>query len=113
MSFYFWTAVLPLLMLLLLTIPAFATPGSFLEWFSSSLYWIAGFFGIIWLIHLLQGPTCKCWIQTGINREPLPMFKRIRQSNRFWKKIELKLIAAQGNFSQDEMNRIGETETPK
>ena len=71
-------------------------------------YIIAGvLFLVIWSLHLIQGPTCKCWIQTGINKEKLLMFRRVRQVRKFWKMISPILMAAQGEFSLEEMEREG------
>lgn len=64
-------------------------------------------FLVIWSVHLLQGPTCTCWIQTGINREKLYMFRRVRQVRKFWNTVSLDLVEAQGRFSLEEMERVG------
>lgn len=62
---------------------------------------------IIWLIHLLRGPTCKCWIQTEINKERLIMFKRVRAARKFWNRIKPDLVAVQGDFSLEDMEQEG------
>lgn len=62
---------------------------------------------ILWLIHLLRGMTCKCWIQTGINKERLMMFKRVRGANKFWSRIKPDLVAVQGEFSVEDMETEG------
>ena len=65
------------------------------------------FFFLIWAVHLLKGPSCKAWMVTGINREPLPMFRRARAARKFWQLIEPDLIDAQGRFSLEEMEAEG------
>jgi len=62
---------------------------------------------VVWVVHLAKGPTCTCWIQTGINKERLRMFNRVRQANRFWQRIEPLLAEAQGAFSAEEMEAEG------
>ncbi len=59
------------------------------------------------IVHLLRGATCKCWIQTGINKERLVMFRRVREAQKFWKKLEPELVNVQGPFSLEEMEREG------
>jgi hypothetical protein len=56
------------------------------------------------LIHLSLGPTCKCWLHTGINREKLVIFRRTRQVLRFLGKIEPEITKAQGEFPTQAMN---------
>lgn len=58
-------------------------------------------------IHLLRGPTCKCWIDTGINHEYLFALRRVSQAKRFWARVEPDLMAVQGEFSLEEMERLG------
>ncbi|MDF7800629.1 hypothetical protein P4C99_14220 [Pontiellaceae bacterium B1224] len=62
---------------------------------------------IFWLVHLVRGLTCKCWIQTGINKEQLMMIKRVRAARKFWSRIQPELVAVQGEFSLDDMEREG------
>lgn len=61
----------------------------------------------IWIIHLLRGPTCKCWIQTGINKERLVMLNRVRQVLKFQHMLEPKLTAIQGEFSLEDLEHEG------
>jgi hypothetical protein len=61
-----------------------------------------GFF-VILLVHVLQGPTCSCWVQTGINHEKLPMFRRVRYARKMIAKLQEDIEEAQGVFSVDEM----------
>lgn len=55
------------------------------------------------IIHLVRGPTCKCWVQTGINKERLIMFRRTAQVRRFLSRVEEHIESAQGVFSIAEM----------
>lgn len=71
-----------------------------------------GFITLFLGAHLLRGPTCKCWIQTRINKEKLIMFGRTAQVRRFLTQVEPKIVAVQGRFSLDEMKSIGHHPIP-
>jgi hypothetical protein len=95
-----WAILLPVLALFLVGFMFSAENSTFLEW-------LLGIVVVAWLIHLAMGPTCKCWLQTGINKERLLMYGRVFAANRFWKRIEPDLSAAQGGFSLEEMESEG------
>lgn len=100
-AYLVWALVLPLLALFVAGI------GQTMD--ASAPFYIA--VGLIFLVilslHLLQGPTCSCWMQTGINKEKLLMFRRVRQVRKFWNKTAFELIDVQGPFSLEEMEQVG------
>ena len=100
-AYLVWALILPVLALFAAGIAQTAGAGTGIYIFIGLL------FLVIWSLHLIQGPTCACWIQTGINKEKLPMFRRVRQVRKFWKKFEPELTAVQGFFSLDEMEQVG------
>jgi hypothetical protein len=100
-TYLVWALVLPVLALFVAGIGlANGAPTSF-HVISGVLFLVA------WSLHLMQGPTCSCWIQTGINKEKLLMFRRVHQVRKFWKKMEPELTAVQGGFSLESMEQEG------
>ncbi|VGO14333.1 hypothetical protein PDESU_02892 [Pontiella desulfatans] len=95
-----WALLLPVLLLFMVGFMFSVEKAGFLVGLSCATL-------VIWFIHMLKGPTCKCWLQTGINRERLHMFNRVSAANRFWKRVEPLLRAAQGEFSLEEMEAEG------
>ena len=106
-GYFLWAIIMPILALMLAALPTLPAVSQAAPVF----YWIAGILGALWLVHLLKGPTCKCWIQTGINLERLIMFRRTRQADRFLEKIEPKLAETQGLYSEKEMVGAVEAES--
>ena len=62
---------------------------------------------VFMVIHLLRGRTCKCWLQTGINKERLHMLSRVSHARKFWTEIGPQLVAVQGEFSLETMDAEG------
>lgn len=54
---------------------------------------VASFLLLAW--NLLAGPTCNCFIRTGIQTEKLPNYTRVRRALRFIKQITPVIEAAQ------------------
>ncbi len=99
-SYALWFFLLPLI--------AIMVSGMFWSAGGVNVLWFTALpFVLIWVIHLMRGPTCKCWIHTGINKVHLNMFPRVSQAKRFWQRIEPILTEAQGGFSLEEMEVEG------
>lgn len=109
LSYRIWGLVLPCMALAILGAGWSSLDQ---EW---GLWVLIGIIVVLWVVHLVLGRTCACWIQTAINKEKLVMFKRIAQVKRFWTKIEPDLTAAQGAFSIEEMEAEAtrQAENPK
>ncbi len=90
-----WMIILSLLTLF--TGVAYLTGG---RWFSAVAFIILV---IILIIHLVRGGTCKCWIETDVNKQRLNMFGRVKQVEKFMARIEPRIRDAQGAFSLEEM----------
>ncbi|MBN2786005.1 MAG: hypothetical protein JXR25_14375 [Pontiellaceae bacterium] len=99
-GYVIWGILLPLLALIL-----FAMVWSWGARIAAGI--TGGVFLMLWMVHLLKGRTCKCWLQTGINNERLHMLKRVSHARKFWEQVEPLLIAAQGDFSLEEMDAVG------
>ncbi len=95
-AYAFWAVFLPVLALLLGgVVYTVGDVGSVGGWIAALVVWF--------VVHLVRGPTCKCWIQTGINLERLIMFKRTAQVRKFMARVQPDIVSAQGRFSIDEM----------
>ncbi|WP_372806035.1 hypothetical protein [Pontiella sp.] len=95
-----WALVLPVIALFLIGFIFSVDHPGFLQG-------LLGATLVFWVVHLAKGPTCTCWIQTGINKEKLPMFGRVRAANKFWLRIERELLEVQGRFDLDAMEAEG------
>ncbi|MBN2685923.1 MAG: hypothetical protein JXR40_11640 [Pontiellaceae bacterium] len=101
-SYVIWAILLPMISLLVFALAVSSRDSSVIR-----TVVFTGAFASLFIIHLLRGPTCKCWIDTGINHEYLFALRRVSQAQRFWARIEPDLTAAQGEFSLEEMERLG------
>lgn len=101
-TYLLWTILLPVLLILIFfgIAPITGDGRPFVNGLGIILI-------LVWLTHLLRGPTCTCWIQTGINKERLIMFKRVRSARKFWNRIQPELAEMQGTFSIEDMERAG------
>jgi hypothetical protein len=90
----------------MISLTAFAITVSSSDGVSETIVF-TGVFVTLLIIHLLRGPMCKCWIDTGINHDYLFAMRRVSQARRFWARVEPDLMAVQGEFSLEEMERLG------
>ena len=63
------------------------------------------FFFVLLVVHLLRGPTCKCWIRTSVNNEVLTMIRRDRAFIKLIKRVDPLIQAAQGSFSIESISQ--------
>jgi hypothetical protein len=57
---------------------------------------LAMLFVLFFLVNLLLGATCKCYLRTAVQIEELPSVRRIRQAQKIVSKIRPLIAAAQG-----------------
>lgn len=55
----------------------------------------ATLFGIFLAIHLLLGPTCKCYLRTAVQIEKFPSLRRLRKTRKILERIRPLITAAQ------------------
>ena len=55
----------------------------------------ATLFGIFLVIHLLLGPTCKCYLRTAVQIEEFPSLRRLRKTRKILERIRPLITAAQ------------------
>ncbi len=60
------------------------------------------FFGIILVLNVLLGPTCKCFLQTSVHREPLPSLKRVRTAKKTFLKLKSAIEQEQGTLTAEQ-----------
>jgi hypothetical protein len=99
-KYVLWALVLPVIALFMIGFISSLDNPAFLEG-------LLGVTLVFWVVHLVKGPTCTCWIQTGINKEKLPMFSRVSAANKFWRRIERELHEVQGRFDLAAMEAEG------
>lgn len=66
---------------------------------------IAAVFGILLLVHLLLGPTCRATIQTRVGKEELPSLRRLRTARKVIALLKPRIQAAQGDLNVDEVRQ--------
>lgn len=99
-SYLLWALLLPVIAMFISAFMIEANSRAFLGGLLAVIL-------VVWVWHLAKGATCTCWLQTGINKERLHMFNRVREANRFWHRIEPLLAEAQGAFSVEAMEAEG------
>ena len=55
----------------------------------------AALFGLSLLVHLLRGPTCRCYVVTRVGKEELGAFSRMRTARRAFDVLRPLVVAAQ------------------
>ena len=60
------------------------------------LFSIAGVFGLILLVNLLQGPSCKCQLRTAVQSEELHSLTRLPTARKALEQLRPLIVAAQG-----------------
>lgn len=63
---------------------------------------IAGFFGVLLLINLVRGATCRCQLQTAVGPHPLPTLSRMRTAQKALRLLGERIAAAQGALAPDD-----------
>jgi hypothetical protein len=66
---------------------------------------IAAVFGVIMLIHLIKGPTCRVAVQTRLGREDLPSLRRVSTARKVIALLKPRIQAAQGELNVDEVRQ--------
>jgi hypothetical protein len=56
----------------------------------------AGFFGVLLLVNLLLGATCRCYLRTAVQVEQLPSLARVRKAQKIFARLHPLIAAAQG-----------------
>jgi hypothetical protein len=85
-----WAAVLVPLLVAFLWATLAATDES--RWFLGAM---ALFFGLCLAIHLLRGPTCRCYVLTRVGREELGAFSRLRTARKALDALRPLVVAQQ------------------
>jgi hypothetical protein len=60
------------------------------------LFSVAGLLAILGLIHILRGPTCRCFLRTAVQVEQLPPLSRVRRAQKVFDRLRPLIVAAQG-----------------
>lgn len=97
LNFFLGLAVLVLLLLTIAVVPKTAA-----SWNSEGpagviiLGIFIGLFVLFLSLNLIAGPTCKTFLRTAVQIEPLPSLGRVRRMRKVLKKIHPLIVAAQG-----------------
>jgi len=67
------------------------------------LFVLAGIVGLILLVNLLQGPTCKCQLYTAVQAEELHSLGRLSSAQKALDLLGPLIIAAQGTLTVEEI----------
>lgn len=57
---------------------------------------LAGLFALVLIINLLLGQTCRCFLRTAVQTEPLLSLNRVGRAQKFSARLRPLLITAQG-----------------
>lgn len=64
---------------------------------------IGGLFGLLLLVNVLSGPTCRCQLRTAVQCEELPSLNRLRTARKALDRLRPMIVAAQGELNAAEM----------
>lgn len=56
---------------------------------------VASFLAVILIIHLVLGPTCRCYLQTAVKTEKLTGLNRVRKARRVLAALQTRVTQAQ------------------
>lgn len=59
---------------------------------------VAGLFLTIGIIHVVAGPTCRCYVRTAVQMERLPSLSRLRRAQTILARITPSITQAQGTW---------------
>jgi len=71
----------------------------------TTLFVLAGIFGLFLLGNVLQGPTCKCQLRTAVQTEELHSLTRVRTAQSALGQLRPLIVAAQGELTADDIAR--------
>lgn len=57
---------------------------------------LAGLLALLALINLVRGQTCRCFLRTAVQTEPLLSLKRVRGAEKVFNQLRPLIVAAQG-----------------
>ena len=83
--------------------------GPVVAWIFGS---IAGLFGLILLLHLLAGPSSKCYLRTAVQTEPLASLNRLRKARKVFGMLRPLIVAAQAEPAQPSAPLPGQDNPP-
>jgi MFS family permease len=92
------TAGFLLLMSLVKWVPKDSNPGAV------ALFIVGGVVGVIFVVHLVAGPTCRCYLKTAVREEELPSLRRLRRARKIIARLQPLIETAQGTISQAEVS---------
>ena len=84
----------------LLVVSAIVTETTGMRIFLGSL---AGLLAVMALINVLQGRTCRCFLRTAVQLEPLPPLNRVRRAQKIFSRLRPLIAAAQGGELSPQM----------
>lgn len=74
------------------------------------LWGIAAFFGLLLIVNLGRGPTCRCQLETAVGPQPLLTLSRLRPARKAFALIIERITATQGEMlPADAAQRVDET----
>jgi len=65
---------------------------------------ITGFFIMLFLMNLLFGPACKCFLRTAVQVEELPSLNRVRRAHKALARLHPLIVAVQGELNLNEIS---------
>ena len=83
--------------------------GPVVAWIFGS---IAGLFGLILLLHLLAGPSSKCYLRTAVQTEQLVSLNRLRKAQKVFGMLRPLIVAAQAEPAQPSPPLPGQDNPP-
>ncbi len=69
---------------------------------------VTGFFLLLLLIHLLQGPSCICHIRTSVQQEEVGAINNLKKARKVFEKIRAAVEGVQGAMTEADYDEIAE-----
>lgn len=99
-----WTIVLGIITTALLSVQGFA--WLVWEWeFEALILWgvLVFIFAALFLTNILKGPTCKSFIRTAVQMDPLPSLHRVRSARKMIERVRPYIEANQGSVPREKL----------
>lgn len=78
------------------------------EWGTVTVLVFAGFFLLLLALNIARGATCKAYLRTAVQIQPLPSLSRVRTSIKAIAMLRPLIEAAQGALTVEELNAVPE-----
>ena len=57
-----------------------------------------------WVVNLIKGPTCNCYLRTAVQIKELPSLSRLKRARKVLARLRPLITAAQGALTPEEIS---------